>query len=141
MALIETKDSDLALLDQMFGSFLDWQLPNQRYGYFSAPFDLYEKDGKFFLEMGVPGFEPKDISVEVTGGTVTVTGEYKGHLDKKNVRYYRRELPYNSFARTVTLPHDLDPDAVVATIDRGVLRIELMPIKPISPKKIEVKLT
>jgi HSP20 family protein len=141
MDLLETRESDLALLDQMFGSFLDWQLPSKRHSYFSAPFDLYEKDGKFFLEMAVPGFEPKDVNVEVTGGTVTVTGEYKGYFDKKNVRYYRRELPYHSFARTVTLPHDLDPDAVFAVIDKGVLRIELAPIKAISPKKIDVKLT
>jgi HSP20 family molecular chaperone IbpA len=44
-----------------------------------------------------------------------------------------------SFSRTVTLPQDLDANAVVATIDKGILKVELSPMKPIAPKKIEVK--
>lgn len=130
--------SDLALLDRMFDSFFDWQLPAARWSY-AAPLDLYEKDGKYVMEIAAPGYDPKDVNVEVSGGTVTVSGQHGERSEKKDVRYHRREMRYGSFSRTVTLPQDLDANAVSATIDKGVLRVELTPVKPIAPKKIEVK--
>jgi HSP20 family protein len=89
--------------------------------------------------MATPGFDPKEISVEVTGGAVTVTGEHTEKIERKDVRYRHREMRQGSFSRTVTLPQDLDANAVSATIDKGVLKVELTPTKPIAPKKIEVK--
>src|SRR5579871_3869319 len=130
--------SDVALLDQMFDTFFDWQLPAPRVVY-AAPLDLYEKDGKYVLEVAAPGFEPKDIHVEVSGGTVTVTGDHTEQTEKKGVRYHRREMRRGSFSRTITLPQDLDANSVSATIDKGVLKVELSPDKPIATKKIEVK--
>jgi HSP20 family protein len=141
MDLVKTSDgeSDLALLDRMFDSMFDWQLPARRVSYTVAPLDLYEKDGKYVLEMATPGFDPKEINVEVSGATVTVSGEHTQKTEKKNARYHRREMRQGSFSRSVTLPQDLDANAVSATIERGVLKVELTPSKPIAPKKIEVK--
>jgi HSP20 family protein len=123
----------------MFDSFFDWQLPAPRFGYGAAPLDLYEKDGKYVLEMATPGYDSKEIDVEVTGGTVTISGEHAEKAEKKDLRYYRREMRRGSFSRTVTLPQDLDADDVTATIDKGVLKVTLMPVKAILPKKITVK--
>jgi len=140
MTLLKTKDgSDLALLDQMFDTFFDWQLPTARLAYAPTALDLYERDGKYVLEMATPGFEPNEINVEVSGGTVTVTGDHSEKTEKKDVRYHRREMRRGSFSRSVTLPQDLDADSVSATIDKGVLKVELTPTKPIAPRKIEVK--
>ncbi|HVA26554.1 MAG TPA: Hsp20/alpha crystallin family protein [Candidatus Baltobacteraceae bacterium] len=141
MALLKTKNggSNLALLDEMFDTFLDWQQPTSRFTYAATPLDLYEQDGKYVLEMSVPGFDPKDINVEVSGGTVSVTGEHTEKTEKQDVRYHRREMRHGSFSRTITLPHDLDSNAVTAKIDKGILKVELIPIKQLSPKKIEVK--
>ena len=140
MTLLKAKNgsNDFALLDQMFDTFVDWQLPT-RFGYASTPLDLYEQDGKYVLEMSVPGFEPKEINVEVTGGTVSITGEHFEKTEKKDVRYHRREMRQGSFSRTVTLPQDLDANSVAAKIDKGILKVELTPIKPLAPKKIEVE--
>jgi HSP20 family protein len=139
MALVKTKNgSTTDLVDEMFGAFFDWQLPG-RFTYSAAPLDLYEKDGKYVLEMAVPGYEAKDVNVEVTGQTVSVSGEHTEKSEKKDVRYHRREMRRGSFSRTITLPQDLDANAVVATIDKGILKVELSPMKPIAPKKIEVK--
>jgi HSP20 family protein len=138
MALPSTRTSDLALLDQMFDAFFDWQ-PPARFSYASAPLDLYEKDGKYVLEIAAPGFDPKDINVEVSGATVTVNGEHTEKSEKRDIRYHRREMRQGAFSRRVTLPQDLDSNNVVATVRQGILKLELTPVKPISPKKIEVK--
>lgn len=141
MTLMKTRDGngDLALLDQMFGSFFDWQVPATRFGYAAAPLDLYEKDGKYVLEMATPGYDPKEISVEVTGSTVTVSGERTEKFEKRDVKYHHREMRWGAFSRSITVPQDLEADDVKATIEKGILKVELTPVKPIAPKKIVVK--
>lgn len=134
---VKSGTDDLALLDQMFDSFLDWQRP-AAFGHAGMPIDLYEQDGKYVLEMSVPGLEPKDINVEISGGTVSITGEHTDKSEVKDVRYYRREMRRGSFSRSVTLPQDLDANAVTATVNNGILKVELTPVKPLSPKKIAV---
>jgi len=140
MTLVKARENgDLAVLDQMFDSFFDWQLPASRLAYNAAPLDLYEKDGNYVIEMATPGFDPNEVNVEVSGSTVTISGEHAEKNDKRDVKYHRREMRRNSFSRAVTLPQDLDPDSVTATMDKGVLKVKLTPVKPIAPKKIAVK--
>jgi HSP20 family protein len=139
MPALKTKNGAATdLLDEMFETFLDWRMPT-RLTYSTTPLDIYEKDGKYVLEIAAPGFEAKDINVEVTGQTVTVSGERTEKTERDDVRYHRREMRHGAFSRSVTLPTDLDANAVVATIDKGILKVELSPVKPIAPKKIEVK--
>lgn len=140
MPLVKPRENgDLAVLDQMFDSFFDWQLPSPRFSYAAAPLDLYERDGKYVIEMAAPGFDPNDINVEVSGSTVTIVGDHVEKSDKREVKYHRRELRRGAFSRTVTLPQDLDPDTVTATMEKGLLKVELTPVKPIAPKRIAVK--
>lgn len=138
MTLLKTRDSDLALIDQVLDSFFDWQTP-PRLSFTNAPLDLYEKDGTYVLEMSVPGYDPKEINVEVNGSAVTVSGQHTEKTEKKDVRYHRRELRSGAFTRTIVVPQDLDANHVIATIDKGMLKVELTPVKPIAPKKIEVR--
>ncbi|HVA27112.1 MAG TPA: Hsp20/alpha crystallin family protein [Candidatus Baltobacteraceae bacterium] len=138
MTLLKTRDSDLALIDQVLDSFFDWQTPT-RIAYPNAPLDLYEKEGTYVLEMSVPGYDPKDISVEINGNAVTVSGKHTAKTEKNDVRYHRREMRSGAFSRTVAVPQDLDANHVIATIDKGMLKVELTPVKPLTPTKIEVK--
>src|SRR5579884_1048152 len=110
-----------------------------RTSYSMPALDVYEKDGKYVLDVAVPGYESKDVNVEVNGSTVTVSGTHNETDEKRKARFYRREVRSGSFSRSVTLPQDLDPENVDATLNKGVLTIALTPIKPIAPKKIAVK--
>ena len=37
--------------------------------------DLKEKDGKYFLEIDIPGYEKEDIKIELHDGYLTVSAE------------------------------------------------------------------
>lgn len=137
MVPTKTRNGDTALIDQMVDTFFDLQWPHYRYA--GIPLDLYEKEGKYVLELPVPGFDPKEIEVEVTGSTISISGTHKEDFEKKDLRYHRREMRRGSFSRSVTLPQDLDPTKVEALIEKGILRLTLTPIVPLAPKKIEVK--
>jgi HSP20 family protein len=131
-ALVERAFSD-------FPFFTDFPLLRVTNGFTAPALDCYEKDGKYIVDVAIPGYEAKDVHVEVSGSTVTISGTHKDSNEKRSARFYQRELRTGSFTRSVTLPQDLDPERVEAHLDKGVLTVELTTFKPIAPKKIAVK--
>lgn len=115
------------------------ELPFPRVSFLTAFCDVYEKDGKYFVELSAPGYDAKDISVEVTGAMVTINGHFNELPEKKNLKYFKRQIPRGSFTRTVTLPQDIDAKSVEATMHNGLLILALTPIKAIVPQKIAIK--
>lgn len=131
------------LVDRMFGDFPFFTELQPRLTAFTAlpPMDLYEKDGKYVLELAVPGYDSKEIHAEVNAGTVTVTGSHAETAEKKDAKFYRKEIRKGTFTRTVTLPQDIDADKVDAKVEKGLLTLTLAPFKPIAAKKIAIKET
>jgi|SRR5579872_710066 len=124
-----------SMLERMMGEF-----PLAEFPRLTLPaFDLYEQNGKYVMELAVPGYDPKDISVEVNGNVVTVSGKHSESAEKKDAKYHRREIRKGSFTRTIALPQDIDPNDVDAKISQGILTLTLTPTKPIAPKRIEIK--
>lgn len=85
-----------------------------------------EKDGELLLEIPVPGFTQKDISVEVEGNHLVIKGE-------DNESYWTDE-----FTKKFKLPADIDSDSIKAKIKEGVLSISLQKKKESLPKKIKI---
>lgn len=143
--MLERKDlSDEfdALVNRALGDFpFLSELPFPRVAPFTPgpPLDVYENDGKYAIDLSVPGYDAKDVNIEVNGSTVTISGSRKQSDEKKTARYYRREMRSGSFERSVTLPQELDSEHVDAKLQNGLLTIELAPLKPIAAKKIAIK--
>jgi HSP20 family protein len=102
------------------------------------PLDVYEKDGKYIVEVAVPGYKPQDIAVEVNGCVLTIRGTYKVDEQKNLFKIHHKEIRRGSFQRTITLPQDLDPDKVQAVVTTGLLTLTLTPLTPIATKTIPV---
>lgn len=85
-----------------------------------------EKDGEFLLEIPVPGFAQKDISVEVEGNYLVVSGE-------DNESYWT-----DDFTKKFKLPTEADSDAIKAKISDGILKISILKKKESLPKKIKI---
>lgn len=130
-----------ALVDRLFGDFpFVTEMQPRLAALTAAPaLDMYEKNGKYMLDLAVPGYEPSEINIEVNGNTVTISGTHTETGEKKDAKYHRREIRKGSFMRVVTLPQDIDVNNVEATVEKGVLTVSLTPLKPIEPKKILVK--
>lgn len=144
MSLMEQQKelpSDLqSFIDRMFDEFPFVSEFPARLSHLATPaLDLYEKDGRYMLDVSVPGYDPKDIAIEVNGNVLTVSGSHTESEEKKGAKFHRREIRTGSFRRSVSLPQDIDPEKVDATINKGVLTVALSPSKPIAAKKIAIK--
>ena len=53
--------------------------------------DLKEKDGKYMLEIDVPGYDKEDIKIELQDGYLTVSAEKNEEKEDKHAKYLKRE--------------------------------------------------
>jgi HSP20 family protein len=100
--------------------------------------DLVETDESFVLRADLPGLSEEDIKIEFEDGTLTVSGDRKAEHESKNEGYYRVERAFGAFSRSLTLPQGIDPEAVTASFDRGVLEVRIPKPEQRKPRRIEI---
>lgn len=102
------------------------------------PVRVWANDDGLRLEAQLPGFAQESIDISVLGDTVTLRGTRESVQHAEGDTYHRQERGPQTFARTLTLPHAIEADAVKATYARGVLEIELPRAHSERPRKIAV---
>jgi HSP20 family protein len=76
---------------------------------------------------------------QVDGNTLTVRGERKEEKEEKGKTWHRVERRAGKFARTVSLPCNVNEDEVAAEYIGGVLTLKLPKAENARPKKVTVK--
>ena len=109
---------------------------------FSAPaIDMSEDDKAYKISAELPGLDPKDVDVSVSGNTLVLKGEKRQEKEEKDKNYHYSERAYGSFQRAFELPASVDHPKIAADFSKGVLTITLpkTPDAQKQQKKIEVK--
>ncbi len=101
--------------------------------------NLWTNESGQMVSAEMPGVQPDDISIDVTGDALSISGERKPDKVIQEVRYHRRERAYGSFSRTIQLPFMVDTHKVEASFKDGVLVISLPRAEADKPKKIAIK--
>ena len=86
--------------------------------------DIYETDDQFVLELEVPGFEEKELGIEVSDHTLTISGSRHEDTEKEERSFRLRERLDRQFERTFRLPPEVDAGQVRASFVSGVLKVE-----------------
>ncbi|MFQ5564115.1 MAG: Hsp20/alpha crystallin family protein [Parvularculaceae bacterium] len=108
----------------------------------SARIDVRETDDAIEVEAELPGVADDDIDVQLVDNVLTIRGEKRSeHEEKKKGGYFVKERAYGSFARSVPLPYDVDPDTIEAVFTNGLLTLTLPkpPEAARETKKIAIK--
>jgi len=83
--------------------------------------DVYVSGGNFVIELEVPGFAEKELGIEVTGRTLTITGTHaETEGPEKAFRLHERLA---EFERTFVLPPDVDVEKVTSTFADCVMQV------------------
>jgi HSP20 family protein len=100
--------------------------------------DLLESGDDFVLKADLPGMSEEDVNIELEDSTLTVSGERKTDHQSEGEGYYRVERATGSFSRSLTLPKGVDPEAVTARFDRGVLEVRIPKPAERKPRRISI---
>lgn len=115
-----------------------WRVPTEELGW-TPSVEVYEKGDNFVVRAELPGMKKEELDISVLGDTLTIKGERKTESEVKEEDYYRCELCYGKFSRSVALPTAVEAGKVEANYENGILQITLPKAKEAKPKKIEVK--
>jgi HSP20 family protein len=105
-----------ALFDQFFGGALA-PFGEEGFGRPHWGLDVQDRDREVVVRAEVPGFDEKDLDVQLNNDELTIRAEkqQKGDGQERYSRYYR----------TVTLPPGIDAEKAQATYHNGVLELHL----------------
>ena len=101
--------------------------------------DLVETEDHYVLTADLPGLSQDDITLEFEGDVLTLSGERKAEHAERKEGYYRLERATGLFSRSLTLPEGVDPEAVTATFDKGVLEVRIPKPEQRKPKKVAIQ--
>jgi len=127
-------------MDDLISSFFGEGIPlSGRDSIWTPALDVEENENEFLVIADLPGLEQKDISVKMSGDTLTIKGERKEEREERKKNYHVVERSSGRFLRTLSIPVPIDTEKISADYKQGVLRITL-PKKPENrPKEIQVK--
>jgi len=116
-------------IDRLFdGMMTRSQFPSLDYGLaqsFTPSLDVAVEDDKYSVSVEMPGMDERNVNIELSGNLLTIRGEKKEEKEDKDKHYYRVERRYGSFQRSLNLPDDVDLEKIQATMNKGVLQLQL----------------
>ena len=140
MALIPRLMPNKLYLDDVFDDFM---FPTVKDEFGKMKCDIYEKDGAYHLEMDVPGFDKKDVQIEIDDNdylTITAVKNTEDTEEDEKKNYIRKERNYGKYQRSFYVG-GVDKENIQANFENGILKIS-MPKKEeekSSKKTIEIK--
>ena len=128
------RENMLSLFDRMEKNFM------QNFGVELPDFkiDIIDKGDKFVLEAELPGFDKKDISINVDDNRLIIEAEHSESKEESKDNYIHKERRYGSFTRHFDVSNVRTED-IKADYKNGMLVLDL-PKKDSGPdsRKIDI---
>lgn len=114
-------------MERFFERFADpiWEPFDMTAGDWAPKLDVSETKDAMVVTADMPGIDPKEIEIALTGDLLTLKGEKEKETGEKEERVHRVERTYGAFLRSVRLPMAVDGSKVTATFKNGVLVVTL----------------
>ena len=118
-------------VDRVFNQF--WSdLPTRTAapsGSSSPSFQVNTTDDGWRIDVPLPGVDPKDVTLEVAGNTLSIRAEVPSDDNQNPTRY----------EQTLTIPQFLEVEKLSASHRHGMLRLTLPVKDSVKPRRIQIE--
>ena len=123
-------------IDRFFEEFP--RFPERVTGFVPA-LDIYQTKDAVVVETPLAGVDPEDVDISIEDSVLTIKGktERKSEVEEKD--FYRKEVRYGSFYRSVHLPVPVIGDKATAKSENGMLIITIPKAPEVKAKAIKVR--
>lgn len=121
--------------------FMNGILGQQRSGAFNwrPSVDVDEDERSFTIRIEVPGWEEKDVTVEVDQNLLTIRGQRGGDGTHSTTGAKQPDTRWSgSFIQSLSLPPTIDTEHITARLERGLLTVHLPKQPQAAPKRIAI---
>jgi HSP20 family protein len=100
--------------------------------------DVREDHDGYEVQFEIPGMDKKNIKIDYSDDTLSISGERNVEHAKKEHSYHRIERARGRFFRSLTFPAKVLPDRISATYTDGVLLVRIPKAEESKPKQISI---
>jgi HSP20 family protein len=128
-------------LNRIFGDLLGRTPQESNLTTWAPSVDIFETENALTVKADLPEVKPEDLDIRVENNILTIRGErkFEKKVDEKN--YLRVERSYGSFSRSFSLANTVNPDAIKADYQNGVLTLTIPKREEAKPKQIKVSVS
>ena len=101
--------------------------------------DVYQAGMEIVVQTMVAGVKPEDIEINIARDLLTIRGKREENRSVDEENYFIKELYWGKFSRTISLPHEIEPEEVEAIERHGLLTIKLQKVDKEKKNTIRVK--
>jgi HSP20 family protein len=101
------------------------------------PINVFRQGDNILAIVELPGVDKNDLQIQAKENTVRIAGKKAVDIPEE-VSVHRRERIFGEFDRTLSLPVQLDPDAIKAEYRDGVLALFLPRAERDKPRTIKI---
>lgn len=102
--------------------------------------DLLENKDEILIKMDLPGINPKEIDLSISGNILQIKGERNIIPDREDENYHFIEREYGKFNRRVNLPAPVKIENIKASYKDGVLTINMPKLEKEKSGKVKVSM-
>ena len=122
-------------MDRVFGRYMGDERGRTAAAWIPAT-EINRGDEGWKVRIALPGIDPKDVSIDLDGNNLRITGERtRAGSDGEG---HASEFHYGRFERAFTLPANVDSERVGADYVHGVLELTLPLAETAKPRRIAI---
>ncbi|NLX97710.1 MAG: Hsp20/alpha crystallin family protein [Rhodopirellula sp.] len=104
------------------------------------PVDVAENPEEFVIRAEIPGVDPEEIDLTVSGGQLVFSGDKRNVWEGSGKDFFHTECRFGHFRRVIPLPQTVDGENAEAEYVHGVLTVRLKKVASSPPKRVSIKL-
>ena len=91
----------------------------------AMPVDVYQDEHNLYIKASAPGVNPNAVDIDISRDMITLKGNSFRESNVGDENYFQQELSWGSYARTISLPREIDIEQAQANSKHGILHITL----------------
>lgn len=129
-------------MDRLFDDFFTTRRPSREIAAleWEPAVEMYETDHEVVVRAELPNIDPEQVDITVTNDAITLKGQTKHEEEQKGKNYYRRELRYGAFVRSLALATEVKGGEAKATYKDGVLEVKIPKSERVKPTSVKVQI-
>jgi HSP20 family protein len=125
--------------DEVFDRFLGHRRRGEKEVQLEPAIESYVEDDKLVVRADLPGIDPKNVEIAVTGDLLTIKGSREQEREEKDRNFVVKEVSYGSFERSITLPPGVKAEDLKTSYKDGVLELTVPAPKELAARKVPVQ--
>ena len=102
--------------------------------------DVVDKGDRYLISLEIPGIKKDKMDIKASDEYITISAKSEEERKEEDRNYILNERTYSSFFRKISFQENIIPNKIEATLEDGILKVELPKQKPTNITETQIKI-